>query len=133
MKKITKEGKIQEEFKDVPTEMTPLPPGFEWANLDIENKEELDQLTDFINEFYVESKDNDDFRLCFDASYLYWVMTKPGNKMEWQLKVINSKNKKIMAFIMCAEIELSLFDQKHKAAEVNFLLTHKKLREKKLG
>jgi glycylpeptide N-tetradecanoyltransferase len=89
---------------------TPLPPGFEWANLDVENNEEMAELTDFINNHYVEGPECD-FRLNFDQKYIYWNLTRPGNKKEYQMKVINSKTKKILAFIMCCEIKLNLFEQ----------------------
>lgn len=64
LKKVIKEGIIKKiDIKKYQnTEPMPLPEGFEWAEIDPENEQHMNEVTEFLNDNYVEAE-TQDFRL----------------------------------------------------------------------
>eukprot|EP01056_Protomagalhaensia_sp_Gyna25_P001473 Protomagalhaensia_sp_Gyna_25__1472@NODE_174_length_4646_cov_70_358585_g136_i0_p2_GENE_NODE_174_length_4646_cov_70_358585_g136_i0NODE_174_length_4646_cov_70_358585_g136_i0_p2_ORF_typecomplete_len419_score78_06NMT/PF01233_19/1_1e65NMT/PF01233_19/8_5NMT_C/PF02799_15/2_5e57Acetyltransf_9/PF13527_7/3_3e09Acetyltransf_9/PF13527_7/7_3e03Acetyltransf_10/PF13673_7/0_013Acetyltransf_1/PF00583_25/0_15Acetyltransf_7/PF13508_7/0_38Acetyltransf_7/PF13508_7/4_4e03_NODE_174_length_4646_cov_70_358585_g136_i03196 len=107
-----------------------LPPPFEWKVTDIKNPTELTEVADLLSENYVED-DDACFRFDYSAECLHWALTPPGYQKGWHLGVV--ANNKMVAFISAIPAEISVHGKVLKAAEVNFLCVHKKLRHKRLA
>jgi hypothetical protein len=58
LKKVIKEGIIKKiDIKKYQnTEPMPLPEGFEWAEIDPENEQHMNEVTEFLNDNYVEAE-----------------------------------------------------------------------------
>ena len=109
-KKVEKEGIIMkiktEEYKN--SEPTPLPDGFEWDVLDMTKEESVKELSEFINEHYVESATGD-FRVVLTPDYLQWAYLTPGYSQRHHTIIRNNKSKKILANIMSVNVKPKLF------------------------
>jgi len=131
---VVKEGVLKEidpaTLKD--SEPIALPPGFEWINIDPDDDEKMEELSQFLNDQYVEEQGGT-FRLAFDRQTLQWAYKFPGFNKDYIVAIVNSKSKKILATFMCIISNLQAYDKKIIVAETNFQAVHKKLREKKMG
>ena len=92
----------------------------------------MTELSNFLNDHYVENQGGD-FRLAYSKDFLQWAYKFPGHKKEYTICVRNSKNKKLMATLMCIVCKIQAFDQELIVCETNFAAVHHKLRDKKLG
>ena len=72
-KKVRKEGIIKEiDPSTVDAEPLGIPNGFEWDTLDATDDVVMTELTDFINDHYVEAQGGD-FRLAYTKEFLKWA------------------------------------------------------------
>lgn len=129
-----KEGEIEKDNKveDVPKEPFGLLEGFVWADVDVTNPDELSEVYNFLYENYVEDDDNM-FRFDYSREFLTWALTPPGFYKDWHIGVRVQKNKKLVGFITGIPVHVHANGQKFKAAEINFLCVHKKLRSNRLA
>ncbi|UKJ90092.2 glycylpeptide N-tetradecanoyltransferase 1 [Theileria orientalis] len=118
--------------EDVRKDPYPLPSGFEWVILDITNEEERTQVYTLLNENYVEDGDSL-FRFDYKPEFLLWALTTPNYKKEWQIGVRVSSSKLLVGYITAIPVTVNIVGKNIKAAEVNFLCIHKKLRTKRLA
>lgn len=116
----------------VPKEPLKLPPGFEWANVRMEDDGELSELYTLLNENYVEDN-HATFRFDYSREFIRWAMTPPGWKEDLHVGVRVSTSKKLVAFIAATPADLVAHGDSIKGVEVNFLCVHKKLRTKRLA
>ena len=132
-KRVRKEGLIKEiDPATVDAEPMALPPGFEWDMIDAKDDATMSELADFLNDHYVEGAAGD-FRLAYTKEFLQWAYQADGNKREYAIAVRNSKNKKLMATLMCIVCKIQAFENTIVVCETNFAAVHHKLRDKKLG
>jgi len=129
-----KEGEIEIDNKveNVPKEPFKLLEQFEWCDVDLTKEEELNDVYNFLYENYVEDEDNM-FRFDYSKEFLKWALTPPGYFPEWHIGVRVSKNKKLVGFITGIPVHVHANQGKFKAAEINFLCVHKKLRSNRLA
>lgn len=109
-----------------------MPSGFEWANVDITDKVQVDEVYKLLTQNYVEDDDNM-FRFDYSIDFLQWALTPPGFIKEWLFGVRGGKNKKLFGFISGIPVDCVVRGKKIKMAEINFLCVHKSLRTKRLA
>jgi glycylpeptide N-tetradecanoyltransferase len=114
-----------------------LPDGFEWCEIDLSDKTELQELYDLLFNHYVEDNDGS-FRFNYSAEFLDWALKPPGWKKEWHIGVRTKssaagKKGKLVASIAGIPVTLRVRDSTFRASEVNFLAIHRKLRNKRLA
>ncbi|KAI2810076.1 hypothetical protein RDWZM_002853 [Blomia tropicalis] len=127
-----------EDVSKVRKEGLPLPDGFVWTSIDIDNENELKELYTLLYENYVEDDDNM-FRFNYSPEFLRWVLKPPGWRMDWftALRVApkagSTKNGKLVGFVSAIPTTVRVYDKVIKAVEINFLCVHKKLRSKRMA
>lgn len=130
-----KEGPIDSEktVADVAKEPRKLLSNFEWCTIDIDKKEELEELYSLLYNNYVEDDDNS-FRFQYSPQFLEWALKPPGWRKEWNVAVRIKDTGKLVASITGAPQHLRVRDKAaQEMAEINFLCVHKKLRNKRLS
>jgi glycylpeptide N-tetradecanoyltransferase len=111
--------------------------GFEWCLVDLEDKEEIHELYDLLENHYVEDTDGS-FRFKYSEQFLSWALKPPGWKKEWHIGVrtkpsAEGKKGKLVAFIGGIPVTLKVNESQFRATEINFLTVHRKLRGKRLA
>lgn len=117
---------------EVPKQPKPLPDGFEWVTLDLENDDEMKELFELLNKHYVED-DEAMFRFNYSPAILRWAMMAPGWHRRYHVGVRASQSRKLVAFISAIPVRLRVRTQTVVCSEVNFLCIHKKLRGLRLA
>lgn len=127
----------------------PLPPGFEWSDVDVSDPTARDSVAALLAANYVED-DGEEFRFAYSPAFLEWALTPPGHDASWHVGVRAAGSGRLVAFITgvpatlcvgCAgqddasspSASSSTTTTTLAAAEVNFLCVHKKLRSKRLA
>jgi len=96
---IKKEGPIKQFKKEeISDEPTTLPAGFKWANYDVTDDKECQEVCDFLTRFYVED-DEGSFRLIYPMDKFRWGVQTPGFIKDLHFCVRSESNNKIMATI----------------------------------
>lgn len=111
--------------------------GFEWCLVDLEDKDELQELYDLLYNHYVEDTDGS-FRFNYSKEFLAWALKPPGWRKDWHIGVrtgstAEGKKGKLVAFIAGVPVTLKVRQSTVKASEINFLTIHRKLRAKRLA
>ena len=111
----------------------PLPPGFEWSTLDIENDDQVEEVIDFLENHYVEDTVGN-FRLKYSKEKFRWGAATPGYIKDLHFLVRSTKTGKILASIMGCPKKMVLCGKTiNKTCEVNFLAVHASLRTKRMA
>lgn len=117
----------------VDSEPFKLPGDFEWSIVDIENKDELQELYELLYAHYIEDSD-ESLRFQYHPQFLEWALKPPGWQRDWNIGVRVKSTNKLVAFISGVPQTLRVRDNEpFKIAEINFLVVHKKLRSKRLA
>ncbi|EAX86325.1 myristoyl-CoA:protein N-myristoyltransferase, putative [Trichomonas vaginalis G3] len=114
-----------------PDQPSPLPAGFTWSNIDINDEKQLQELYHFLEMHYIEN-DQHSFRFCLPAPLLKWAIAIPGGIPEWVFGV-RTKTGTLVGFISGIPNTIRLNQETEKWCTVNFLCVHNKLRSKKLA
>ncbi|ODV93657.1 hypothetical protein PACTADRAFT_45974 [Pachysolen tannophilus NRRL Y-2460] len=132
--KIIKEGAIDSDKTpdDIPNEPLPLLKDFEWCEVDLDSKEEIDDLFTLLHENYVEHQDAT-FRFNYPPEFFQWALKPPGWLRQWNVGVRVRTTGKLVAFISAIPTNLKIRGKSIKSVEINFLCIHKKLRTKRLA
>jgi glycylpeptide N-tetradecanoyltransferase len=117
---------------DVRAEPLPLPAAFEWASVDIDDPQRLDEVYDLLNGHYVED-DDCMFRFDYSREFIKWALKPPEFEPEWHVGVQAKQSGKLVAFITGIPAVICVRNNTQKMAEINFLCVHKKLRSKRLA
>ncbi|KEP52126.1 glycylpeptide N-tetradecanoyltransferase [Rhizoctonia solani 123E] len=130
----TEEGAIEpkkprEEIRQDPY---PLPSGYEWSTVDIEEPAQAKEVYELLTANYVEDHDAA-FRFRYSAEFFAWALKPPGYHKDWLIGVRVSSNKKLIAFIAGVPLKLRVRQNILDTSEINFLCVHKKLRSKRLA
>jgi glycylpeptide N-tetradecanoyltransferase len=110
--------------------------GFKWVTLDLTKDTEVKEVYELLSNHYVEDEEAM-FRFNYSETFLNWALKAPGWRKEWHAGIRIEKDDgsegKLLAFISGIPIDLRVRQNKFKAAEVNYLCVHKKLRNKRLA
>jgi len=87
-------------MEDIRKEPYTLPASFQWADLSLDNDEDVRELYTLLHENYVEDGDNM-FRFDYSPAFLRWALSPPGYKPEWHVGVRVTQTQKLVAFISC--------------------------------
>lgn len=117
---------------DVRKDPLPLPKGYFWKNLDLNDPKEAEDLYQLLTCNYVED-DDAMFRFDYSIDFLKWALLPPHQKPEWLVGVRAGKKESLFGFISGIPVEMIVNGQKVVMAEINFLCVHKDLRAKKLA
>jgi len=109
-----------------------MPKGFAWADVDIKDEKEREEVYQLLTCNYVED-DECMFRFDYSAEFLIWALTPPGYRKEFHLGVRSSKSNRLMAFITAVPGRVRIYQKEVEMVEINFLCVHKKLRSKRLA
>jgi len=130
---ITEDGPVKDvKIEDVPKDPRPLYPGFEWVVMDLNDEGELKEVYELLSGHYVEDHEAM-FRFNYSPSFLSWALKAPGWRKDWHIGVRATQSRKLVAFISAIPLELRVRKNILNASEVNFLVVHKKLRDKRLA
>ncbi|KAE8221271.1 hypothetical protein CF319_g5348 [Tilletia indica] len=131
---VQEEGPIEANVApaEVRKDPYPLPKDFEWVFIDIDNKQELEDVFELLSGNYVEDGEAS-LRFKYSAEFLFWVLKHPGFTKQWHLGVRVTSTRKLVAFISGIPHELRVRNQSLHSVEINFLCVHKKLRSKRLA
>ena len=114
-----------------PDKPAPLPAGFTWTNLDVNDDAQLQEIYNFLQMHYVEDSQHR-FRFRLPAPLLRWALAIPGGIPEWIFGV-RAKTGALVGFISGIPQTIRLNDDIQKWCAVNFLCVHTRLRSKKLA
>ncbi|KAF8710687.1 Glycylpeptide N-tetradecanoyltransferase, partial [Rhizoctonia solani] len=122
-------SKPREEVRQDPY---PLPSGYEWSTVDIEDPAQAKEVYELLTANYVEDHDAA-FRFRYSAEFFAWALQPPGYHKDWLIGVRVSSNQKLIAFIAGVPLKLRVRQNIVDTSEINFLCVHKKLRSKRLA
>ncbi|GMG19305.1 unnamed protein product [Ambrosiozyma monospora] len=117
---------------DIPDTPYPMLKEFEWVTMDLEQREQLSEVHEFLHANYVEDKDST-FRFAYSPEFFEWALKPPGWKKEWHVGVRVKSSKKLVAFISAIPAKLRVRSKELQTVEINFLVVHKQLRNKRLA
>ena len=109
-----------------------LPKGFVWADINILDDSEANELYHLLKENYVEDEDNM-FRFDYSIDFLRWVLCPPNYQPKWHVGVRQEGSNRLLAFISGIPVEIKAKGEIVKMAEINYLCVHKKLRAKRMA
>ena len=112
----------------------PLPSGFTWSTVDVQDAAQLREMYELLSENYVEDDDNM-FRFNYTPEFLLWALTPPGYFPDWLVGVRTGTGAtgRLVACITGIPVEMRVSGRTVKMCEINFLCNHKKLRAKRLA
>ena len=108
-----------------------LPAGFEWCSVDISNHSEVEEVHELLKNNFVEDSGGI-FRFNYTVDLLSWVLNTPGRNKDLHLGVRAVGKTKLLGFIAGIPTKININGKVMKVAYINFLVVHKKLRQKKL-
>jgi glycylpeptide N-tetradecanoyltransferase len=76
----------------------PLPDGFEWANVDLNDEVQAKEVYELLRNNYVEDSEAT-FRFDYPVEFLRWALLIPHHVNDWILGVRGGEKKKLLAFI----------------------------------
>lgn len=130
---ITEEGPIEtKKVEDISTAPLPLLNEFEWADLDLNDEKDRDDVFKLLYENYVEDTDST-FRFKYSTEFLDWALKPPGYRKDWHVGVRVKASGRLIGFIAGTPADLKVRNKDIKAVEINFICVHKKLRSKRLA
>lgn len=134
--KIVAEGPIEPPKTPADVSDTPLPllRDFEWSDIDLDQKLQLQEVYELLYDHYVEDQDAT-FRFQYSPEFFNWALKCPGWNKDWHAGVRVRATGKLVAFIAATPINLKLTKSQTTipSVEINFLCIHKKLRSKRLA
>lgn len=119
-------------LEEIRKEPYALPEGFFWADLDLKDDKEAEDLYQLLTSNYVQD-DDAMFRFDYKVPFLRWALTPPGYYKNWLLGVRGGKKNTLFAFIAGIPVNVVANGKEVKMCEINYLCVHQKLRAKKLA
>lgn len=92
---------------DVRENPYPLPKGFVWADIDINNEEQAKEVYDLLYQNYVEDEDAM-FRFDYSVQFLQWALAVPDGREGWVFGVRGGAKKKLFGFISGIPVHMSV-------------------------
>ncbi|XP_049848783.1 glycylpeptide N-tetradecanoyltransferase 1-like [Schistocerca gregaria] len=118
--------------KDIRDKPLNLPDGYEWCELDIFDKIQIEEIYSLLYNNYVEDGDSM-FRFDYSIPFLQWALSPPEYKKDWHVGVRVSSTHLLIGFITGIPVNVNIYQNTILMAEINFLCVHKKLRSKRLA
>lgn len=119
-----------------PNKPLPLPKNFEWVELNPLDQKDLDLMTNFINHHYQR------FDKTIKHKFLSWIFSSPTYTMwkkiksvpisYWCIGVRTQQDKKIVGLVTLRPITYRVDEKYIQSFVVDFLVTHKQMRKKRL-
>ncbi|KAH8917460.1 N-myristoyl transferase [Atractiella rhizophila] len=134
-RKPVPEGPIEpnKQPHEIRQEPIPLPGGYEWCTMDINDPAQLKEVYELLTANFVED-DDAMFRFDYQPEFISWALKGPGYVPEWHVGVrMSTGSRKLVAFIAGVPLELRVRKVTKRASEINLLCVHKKLRSKRLA
>ncbi|AYV78241.1 MAG: N-myristoyltransferase [Edafosvirus sp.] len=123
---IVKDGPVvQIEQNNIPQEEYKISDNYRWEVLDLNNEDDLDKITKFIQKNYIENESSK-FRLFYTKEFIKWAISNQS----YCLGASVIANGRLGGFISARITNLQVNDNIIKAGEVNFLCVHPELRAK---
>lgn len=72
----------KKKVSDIRAEPLDIPAGYRWANVNIEDPKECEEVYNLLTMNYVEDDDNM-FRFDYSVRFLQWALTPPGYNKDW--------------------------------------------------
>lgn len=107
----------------------PLPNGYIWSTINLDDDKELDEVYKFLARHYVE---NGKFRFNYSKEFLLWALKPPGYIKDWHVGV-RGINGRLYGLITGIPVHVHIENNDMKMAEINFLCVHHGLRLKRLA
>jgi len=115
------EGEIEKgKLDEVRQEPYNLPAGFSWADVNLEDETELNEVYELLRDHYVEDSDHM-FRFDYQKDFLKWALLPPKQYPDWVCGVRGGKNNKLFGFITGVPVKLRIKGKMIKMTEINFL------------
>lgn len=115
---------------DFSNDPLPLPEGFKWYTFDINNDKDLDDIYNFLHNYYSETDDHS-IRLGYRKESIKWFLQCPNYYPDLHIGV--KFNDKIIGTIFGVPRTVNVFDKKMTQIEINFLCVREALRNKRLA
>ena len=110
----------------------PLPPGFEWSDLQLHAEADLSALHQLLRAHYVEDSAHSS-RVDYSPEFLQWALTSPTAISRYHVGVRLSSSHKLVAFIAGTRQLLRLRQHESVTLLISFLCVHAKLRRQRLA
>jgi len=123
---------VENKIAQIPRNPYPLPSGFEWFEVDIDNDAMMQSIYDLLAEHYVEDSENT-FRFNYSIPFLRWALKPPGFLRQWHIGVRVASTGKPVGFISAVPTTIRTNDTQMRIVEINFLCVHKKLRSRRVA
>jgi glycylpeptide N-tetradecanoyltransferase len=107
-----------------------LPDNFYWHTFNLKDDKELDDLYNFLMNYYAESDDTS-LRLGYSKELLKWYLIQPNYIKDLHIGI--KYNNKIIATIFGIPTTINVFDKSVLISDINFLCIHKTIRNKRLA
>lgn len=107
-----------------------LPDNFTWHTFDLKNDVELDELYNFLMNYYAES-DDETIRLGYSKDLLKWFLLQPNYIKDLHIGI--KYNNKLVATIFGIPTQVNVYDKSFITSDINFLCNHKSIRHKRLA
>lgn len=91
---------------------------FKWDILDLSVSEIRKEMTEFLENYYVEDKDHT-FRLSYSEELLEWAILIPNYYKEWHIGIRVKSNNKLVACIIGTPIDIEIYDKTIKSSEIS--------------
>jgi glycylpeptide N-tetradecanoyltransferase len=101
-----------------------LPAGYNWANLDLNDDKEAEELYVLLTKNYVED-DDAMFRFDYSVPFVRWALLPPGQHADWLVAVRGGKKQSLYGFISAIPVQINVNGKLVTMAEINFLCVHK--------
>lgn len=114
----------------------PLPDQFYWADVDVNNPQHLQDLYKLTYHNYSppETDEQLNLRSTFSKEFLQWTLTFPGSRPDFNVGIRTANNGRLVAFISAMVTNIRVKTTPSiRAANVDLLCIHKKLRGKRLA
>lgn len=127
------EGEIEKgKLEEVRQEPYNLPEGYRWADVDLSDEEQLNEVYELLRDHYVEDSDHM-FRFDYQKEFLQWALMPPKQYPDWVCGVRGGKKDRLFGFITGIPVKLRIKGKQIKMTEINFLCVHKKIRKHRLA
>jgi glycylpeptide N-tetradecanoyltransferase len=128
--KITTDGEITEFNDEIKQKPYQLPEGYEWINFNMENNEDIEKISKFLDKYYKPT--NGLFVPSYSNEFFEWYFrNKITNNLCFGVKL--KENDLLVSFISGIPNKYQVNRNKLDLVEVNFLCIHPKLRNKRLS
>ena len=93
------------DVSEVMQEPYPLPQGYRWESLDLQNETDLNEVYELLKNHYVEDSEGK-FRFDYSKKFIKWALSPPNNKPDWLIGVRAGPSPKLFGFISAIPVSM---------------------------